>query len=274
MPKYIFLDKIDHLPEKQRKKKEVELKALQFFLSVILQSNDTVTIHECSRERPDFKIRINDSEQIIGVEHTECHVKGGNFLSSSYSFYMELCKTVVDELKADKFWAGDNEFIPNYFVVKVNHDKLFTKTPQKDKDKIKDEFKMLIEYKSGKSKRWNTEYIADVSLDFNPMIIGYGDRIDIQSNMLFLTPRITEIESDPVIYRIEDKESKLSEYKNIVINSEISQWWLIIQIPRTSFLNICRYSLPDSFTSNFDKIFLIKDYSIDSGVINLYDKSR
>lgn len=89
--------------------------------------------------------------------------------------------------------------------------------------------------------------------------------IDVNSNMAYLVPSIDMIVSmhekvasknfDPVIQSISEKEGKLVGYKQ-KCQTDISQWWLCIEIPKDANINPSLYQLPADFKSDYDRIYL------------------
>lgn len=254
MIKYIYLDTLN---EKHITKKRTELNALIFSLNFILKEGTTVTIVECSKEKPDLKIRINDDPDIIGVEHTRCYPTGNDELSESKSAYRKTCKLTIDQYRKDNTLVDKEGKLANHFTVSIFHDKLYKRLSKNDKVQIRDEIVMLINSKVGKGKRSATNIISDVAFRHDNLINDSETQIDVESNMLYLVPRIQDMSIDPIMKLISTKEKLLNEYKQRPSNTNVVKWWLMLHIPKSSYINPSNYTLPIDFSTDYDKIYIV-----------------
>lgn len=87
-------------------------------------------------------------------------------------------------------------------------------------------------------------------VEFFPMRVGYYSTID----------------SKYVLACIENKERKLSRYKEMSKNKSIKEYWLFICIPSYSFCDIDGFEMP-AFQTSFDKVF-ITDSNVILGLKN------
>lgn len=270
MIKYEFLDNVS---EKQEKRKKQELDALLFSLPFIFADNTTVNIIECSNERPDLKIQIQDDSDIIGIEHTQCYPTCNDDLGEAKTSYRKICTPIIEKIKKSSLFADMGGKAPNHFVIKIYHEKLFCRISKLDKNRIYKEITMLINNKAKKESRCSTNIISDISFWYDKDTSDIEISIDIESNMTYLVSQIANLNPNPIIERIKKKELLLAEYKQNPANSNVNKWWLMIQIPRFSYLNPLSYELPEDFSSNYDKIILVKDSGLGIGTYILYDKS-
>lgn len=262
---------LDSLPEKQKKKKKIELGALQFSLPFIFADNTTVNIIECSNERPDLKIQIQDNSDIIAIEHTQCFPTCNDDLGEAKALYRKKLTPIIEKIRTTGVFADMGDKTPNHFSFKIHHEKLFCTISELDREEINREVIMFINNKAKKQSKYATNIFSDISFWYDKYINDI--EIDIESNMAYLVPRITDLNPNPIIKRIAEKEHLLAGYKQNPANSNVNKWWLMIQIPRFSYLNPLGYKLPEDFSSKYDKIILVKDSGLGIGVYTLYDKT-
>lgn len=205
MAKLCVIDKLGLLKDV---KKQRELWNLQFLLESILKDDECAYIH-CSEE-PDFKVVLNDSKIFIGVELIDCFV-GEDYISAVQKDIKDICSNAIEELYEDNILSHAISDCPNYFIVKVYHDKFCDGYPKCDKKIIKQEVKNIIKSKITKCKDIECAvYISDIQLYHYDEIV--GAKIDVHSSMLHFVPRIGNLLDDPVVSCIKKKEIKLSRY--------------------------------------------------------------
>ena len=161
---------------------------------------------------------------------------------------------------------------PNHLIVQVFRDKMYAKKSNNEKKKVSGEIKMLLMHKYLGTQRSKTDYIYDASFYYDPFIFNHDIKIDIEPTMANYISFLTQLNPDPVLECIAEKEKKLTSYRQLDKNKDIKRWWLIVEIPRTSFLDTYGYKLPTGFSSNYDKIFIVKMHSRDIGTYKIYDR--
>lgn len=257
--------------DKLTDKKKEELPALIFLLHNEYGYLSTGTI-ENADEEPDFEIRLENNKETIGVEHRRCFRDNVDSLTEVQVSFTKICESIISELKEIAAQNINPNGEPNHLIVQVFRDKMYAKKSNEEKKKVSGEIKMLLMHKYLGTQRSKTDYIYDASFYYDPFIFNHDIKIDIEPTMANYISFLTQLNPDPVLECIAEKEKKLTSYRQLDKNKDIKRWWLIVEIPRTSFLDTYGYKLPTGFSSNYDKIFIVKMHSRDIGTYKIYDR--
>lgn len=120
---------------------------------------------------------------------------------------------------------------------------------QKEKAQIFDELDDLL-FRHLPLK--NYQYFADVTIAENPGV----ERSFIGQDTFVVYDDLNE---QILLDCIKQKEKKLTEYKSLKENSTINEYYLVIFFPVKEHAELRGYTLPDSFETKYNRIYLV-DY--------------
>lgn len=98
----------------------------------------------------------------------------------------------------------------------------------------------------------NYQYFADVTIAENPGV----ERSFIGQDTFVVYDDLNE---QVLLDCIKQKEKKLTKYKSLKENSTIQEYYLVIYFPVKEHAELRGYSLPESFDTNYNRIYLV-DY--------------
>lgn len=266
----------NEINEREKQKKEQEFSIARFFLdepSVKSQFQGRGNLCVEFHEGPDFLVYSEENlSDIIGLEITKCYVKDVGCSPSVMSNLRKICNEVVGDLQ-----KSENSFYNiNYIDVTFAHEIMIGEWY--DKKVIKSELKDAVL----KENKVEKKYIIQAEIGNSIIYPQDSLTIDINSNMAYLVPSIDMIVSmhakvgskdfDPVMQSISEKEGKLVSYKQKK-QTDISQWWLCIEIPKDANINPSLYQLPADFKSDYDRIYLTSLFFYGYGNRLIFKKS-
>lgn len=120
---------------------------------------------------------------------------------------------------------------------------------QKEKEQIFDELDDLL-FRHLPLK--NYQYFADVTIAENPGV----ERSFIDHDFFVEYNKLNE---KVLLDCIKQKEKKLTKYKSLKENSTIQEYYLVIYFPVKEHAELRGYTLPESFKSNYNRIYLVDD---------------
>ena len=248
--KKIYPDNWDRYSERDKQKKEQEFNIASFVLndsSVKIQFEGKEPLCVQFLEGPDFLVYSeNNPSDKIGLEITKCYINDKHNSPAINSDLEKICKEVIQDIQHTE---NTNLSHINYIDVKFAHEVMVGY--QYDKKILKSELKkMLLDNKTSVGK-----YVKEAKAGYSYAYIENNLKITIFSEMMYIVPRISDIELDPVLNNIEIKEKKLGIYKQKDHDS-VNNWWLCIEIPKDAYLNPSLYKLPSGFKSNYNKIYV------------------
>ncbi len=248
--KKIYPDNWDRYSERDKQKKEQEFNIASFVLndsSVKIQFEGKEPLCVQFLEGPDFLVYSeNNPSDKIGLEITKCYINDKHNSPAINSDLEKICKEVIQDIQHT---GNTNLSHINYIDVKFAHEVMVGY--QYDKKILKSELKkMLLDNKTSVGK-----YVKEAKAGYSYAYIENNLKITIFSEMMYIVPRISDIELDPVLNNIEIKEKKLGIYKQKYHDS-VNNWWLCIEIPKDAYLNPSLYKLPSGFKSNYNKIYV------------------
>lgn len=258
--------------EKEKIKKEEEFNVVSFFLNNYSPVRELFhkTNNICVEfyEGPDFLVSLDeDSYEKIGLEITCCFADKKRNALSLYSDLKKLCEEVIRNINKteNRNFYQDINYINVTFTHKVMIGELY------DKNKLKSELKDFIICKN----KHDGEYVSHVETGYS--VVYHNLNISVYFDMMYIVPRICDVvqiqkeKGDPVMLCIAEKEKKLACYKQNCKFS-VHEWWLCIDVPKSAFMNPVSYHLPEKFTSEYDKIFLITQSIYGYGVFLIYGR--
>jgi len=220
-----------------------------------------------SSDSPDLLVDMDG--KMIGIEIVSCYPdeNGKGSFSALVNRVYSVCREYSDKLKREgvsgrvgyiSFTEAAYQFdktVSTYRFKQIAIDEIGLKTEQflceqrLNTREGKEEYfdKMASGY-------FDCRYVESVSyhdlqdidiVEFRPMRVGY-----------FLT-----IDPKFVIACIDKKEAKLSQYKSMPKNKDISDYWLFIYNPTNTFRDLDGFEMPE-FQTSYDRV-----YMTDSGIV-------
>ena len=248
--KKIYPNNWDRYSEREKQKKEQEFNIASFVLndsSVKIQFEGKEPLCVQFLEGPDFLVYSeNNPSDKIGLEITKCYINDKYNSPAINSDLEKICKEVIQDIQ---HIGNSNLSRINYVYVKFAHEVMVGYWY--DKKVLKSELKkMLLNDKTSAGK-----YVKEAKAGYSYAYIENDLKIIIFSEMMYIVPRISDIELDPILNIIKQKEKKLGVYKQNYHDS-VNNWWLCIEIPKDAYLNPSLYKLPSDFKSNYNKIYV------------------
>ncbi|MBQ0089286.1 MAG: hypothetical protein KBT27_08135 [Prevotellaceae bacterium] len=190
------------------------------------------------RDKPDIQITLND-KKLIGLEVTQYVVtRNKETQEVLYKLFKEYSETHLPGITSATY---------QIFVMFLGIDFPTGVNIKLHKDEI---FGEIDSFLPGRERVNVTKYIEEATFYPSPNIPNYTSEVVALVNI--------EVNEKYLLSRIREKENKLVSYKQNPKNKNVSEYWLAINVAFEENTDFRTYQLPDSFVSDYSRIYLVK----------------
>ncbi len=214
-----------------------------FEVRPILNSLGIELMQDCISDKPDF--RFTYGGKIVGLEATRCYppdalIHKNNKEQNKYEIGDKGVDAIIKRYKEYKtergewvsvfigFYDGLYYTLRNASLTKREIEMIGNEVIEEIENRIEDyHYCKTIDKMTTESRNKHYKYVSDILWDApqeGKVLLGYGGHA--------MPVRIIEFE--PLRNAISNKESKLAEYKQLEQNKEIDEYWLCVNLPRSS----------------------------------------